>query len=175
MSEPVQIKWKKGKDLTGGLLDLVCKAWDVEGNGEAIKGMSAEQKTLKKKIENTGMGGLSFFAWFGYIGRKVSKEESDDAKMREAERRTLRKSGQGVQESMENEDDDEDEAEDISMSLEIFPDGDELAIAITEDLWPGAMRYFSKSYTFLPNNGIDTNQTTFSASTRARRPFRRRF
>jgi hypothetical protein len=30
------------------------------------------------------------------------------------------------------------------MSLEIFPDGDDLAVAFTEDLWPGAIKYFSK-------------------------------
>jgi hypothetical protein len=32
------------------------------------------------------------------------------------------------------------------MSLEIFPDGDDLAVAITEDLWPGAIKYFSEYY-----------------------------
>jgi hypothetical protein len=31
------------------------------------------------------------------------------------------------------------------MSLEIFLDGDDLAVAITEDLWPGAIKYFSAS------------------------------
>ncbi|RDW81891.1 hypothetical protein BP6252_03003 [Coleophoma cylindrospora] len=145
VSEPVQIKWKKGKDLTGGLLDLVCQAWEAETRAETSTSMSPEQKALRKKIENTGMGGLSFFAWFGYIGRKISKTESDLAKSREAERRTLMKSGLEVQESIVEEEDAGDEDEEVGMSLEIFPDGDDLAVAITEDLWPGAIRYFTQA------------------------------
>lgn len=95
VSEPVNIQWKKDRDLTGGLLDLVCKAWEVEKkeSKEKGKGLSPEQKALKKKIDNTGMGGLSFFAWFGFIGRKISAEESKEATELERERRGARKSG----------------------------------------------------------------------------------
>ena len=42
--------------------------------------------------------------------------------------------------------DEEEEDEDESLALEIFPDGEELAIAIAEDLWPNAIKYFSKSH-----------------------------
>lgn len=61
----------------------------------------------------------------------------------ERERREKKLPLQAV--SDEDEDQDEDGEEDIGMSLEIFPDGDDLAIAISEDLWPGAIKYFSAS------------------------------
>jgi len=31
------------------------------------------------------------------------------------------------------------------MSLEIFPDGEELALAFADDLWPGAIKYFTQA------------------------------
>ncbi|PQE33099.1 nap family protein [Rutstroemia sp. NJR-2017a WRK4] len=147
VSEPVRIKWKKGKDLTGGLLDMVCNAWEVEkkeGNrgGEKKKELTKEQKVLKKKIESTGMGGMSFFAWFGYIGRRISAEESKEANAREERRREQRKNGGKIEEAEEEEDEEVDEDEE---DLEIFPDGDGLAIALTEDLWPEAIKYFTQA------------------------------
>lgn len=165
VSEPVSIRWKKDRDLTGGLLDMVVKAWEVEqccppststnknktGNGRTgDRGLTPEQKALKKKIENTGMGGLSFFAWFGFIGRKVSAEESAEATALEREKRNRRKSSktnlsvQNEEDEEESEGEEEEEEDDVGMSLEIFPDGDDLAVAFTEDLWPGAIKYFSE-------------------------------
>lgn len=147
VSEPVRIHWKKGKDLTGGLLDMVCDTWDEEQKNKSsgddekkAKNMTAQQRALEKKMANTSMGGLSFFAWFGFIGRRISEEESEEANARELTRREARKKGKKV---TEPEDDEDEEDEELGMSLEIFPDGDELAIAITEDLWPGAIKYFT--------------------------------
>jgi hypothetical protein len=168
VSEPVGIRWKKDRDLTGGLLDMVVNAWEADklksnGNGtvKGKGGLSAEQKVLKKKIENTGMGGLSFFAWFGFIGRRVSAEESAAATALERQKRAERearkskkrksrstsRSRSSTPSSSEDEDVEEGEGEDeVGMSLEIFPDGDDLAVAFTEDLWPGAIKYFSQSF-----------------------------
>lgn len=161
VSEPVPIRWKsKQKDLTGGLLDLVVKAWETEqstskengagGNSKENVGkkvLTPEQKVLKRKIDNTGMGGLSFFAWFGFIGRHISAEESAAATLLEKQRREARQAGKSLEEEDATEERDEegedDEGDDLGMSLEIFPDGDDLAVAITEDLWPGAIKYFS--------------------------------
>jgi Nucleosome assembly protein (NAP) len=154
VSEPVPIQWRKGKDLTGGLLDLVCNAWESEK--QALEkdrnwkmrrsGLTEKQKALKKKIDQTGMGGLSFFAWFGFIGRRVSEKESAEAMAKEAERREARRNGKSAgSPPFEEEDDGE---EDIVKNLEIFPDGDDLAVAITEDLWPGAIKYFSELISF---------------------------
>ncbi|KAF7885158.1 hypothetical protein EAF00_010976 [Botryotinia globosa] len=146
VSEPVRIHWKKGKDLTGGLLDMVCDAWDAERKENSK--MTPQHKSLEKKTNNTSMGGLSFFAWFGFIGRKVSEEESKEANARDLAKREARKDGKKVVESdndevEEDEEDEEDDEDELGMKLEIFPDGDDLAIAITEDLWPGAIKYFT--------------------------------
>ena len=155
VSEPVPIQWKKDRDLTGGLLDMVCAAWNADhssSNGSPKrKGLSTEQKILKKKIDNTGMGGLSFFAWFGFIGRHVSAQESAEATALEKEKRKRRRNGKtsSPPESETGSLTDGEEDDDVGMSLEIFPDGDDLAIAITEDLWPGAIKYFSKFYSVL--------------------------
>jgi hypothetical protein len=146
----VKIQWKKDRDLTGGLLDMVCAAYEVEKKSlvpskSKSTGLSPEQKALKRKIDNTGMGGLSFFAWFGFIGRHISAEESREANRIEREKRLARSRKIDAPEEV----DEEDEEDDVGMSLEIFPDGDDLAVAITEDLWPGAIKYFSK-LPFLP-------------------------
>lgn len=158
VSEPVGISWKKDRDLTSGLLDLVVKAWEKEksSNGRtssATGELSPEQKALKKKIDNTGMGGLSFFAWFGFIGRKISAEESAEATAAEIAKRRARKEGAKAAIEPTEEMDDDEINDSVDMSLEIFPDGDELAIAFTEDLWPGAIKYFSKSLSLMRLGG----------------------
>jgi len=147
VSEPVKIQWKKDRDLTGGLLDMVCAAYEKEKTSSPSsksQGLTAEQKALKKKIDNTGMGGLSFFAWFGFIGRHISAEETKEANRIEKEKRLARLEKRNVPEDADEEEDDEEE-DDVGMSLEIFPQGDDLAIAITEDLWPGAIKYFTQA------------------------------
>lgn len=150
MSEPVSINWKKGKDLTGGLLDLVVAAEkstpSTQKTEDGERELNEEQKALLKKIEGTGMGGLSFFAWFGFIGRRVSAEESEAAYVKEREYQAKRKAGEKVAVPEEERDEDLD----FGMELEIFPDGDDLAVAFTEDLWPGAIKYFSKFFPVLP-------------------------
>lgn len=151
VSEPVDIKWKEGKDLTSGLLSMVKAVWDEEQ--EAIRNgtlsatkkekrpLTEKQQALKAKIEEVGLGGGSFFNWFGFIGDRISAEESQLAKAREAENRARRKAGQPlIPDDPEEEDDDDNEEDD----LEVFPDGEEVALAITDDLWPGALKYFSE-------------------------------
>jgi len=147
VSEPVDIRWKKDKDLTGGLLGMVKRVWDEEQKtgkvGAKAKDaeLTPEQKALKKKMEESGLGGLSFFAWFGYRGRRVTAEENKRAIEKEQEKRKLRKEGKKVEEPA---DDAEEDEEDDDEGLEIFPDGDTLAVTIAEDLWPGAIKYFSR-------------------------------
>jgi hypothetical protein len=156
VSEPVRIRWKKDRDLTGGLLDMVCDARAAEvktANGKTsahnASNLSPEHQTLKSKIEATGVGGLSFFAWFGFIGSRISAEESAEATAVDEEKRRFRKANETAPQTHDNTSNEEEEVEeeeeedDRQMDLEIFPDGDELAIAFTEDLWPGAIKYFS--------------------------------
>jgi hypothetical protein len=151
VSEPIAIRWKKDRDLTGGLLDMVIAA---EKSKSKDKTLTPEQKALKKKIDNTGMGGLSFFAWFGFIGRRISAAESAEATAIEREKRRARQASKHTSPPESNngdESDDDDDDDAMGMSLEIFPDGDDLAIAFTEDLWPGAIKYFSMSPPPLPS------------------------
>ncbi|PBP21239.1 nap family protein [Diplocarpon rosae] len=149
VSEPVRIEWKKGKDLTGGLGTLVARAWEARSGangkdkmaeGKEKGGLSAEHKALQKAIDGTSMGGLSFFAWFSFIGRHISAEESAAANALEDRKREARKKGTVVETEVEEEEEEEED-----MSLEIFPDGDDLAVAISEDLWPGAIKYFTQA------------------------------
>ncbi|KAH8888702.1 hypothetical protein GQ53DRAFT_783440 [Thozetella sp. PMI_491] len=154
VSEPVEIQWKKGKDLTNSLLGLAKQVWDEEkasgANGvkkRNAKDLTAAQKALQEKIEATGVGATSFFAWFGYTGKCISEEENHAATVKEAEIRKLRAAGKEIpaelrEEAEEEEDGEEDDEDD---SLDVFPDGDTLAIAITDDLWPGAIKYFTQA------------------------------
>ncbi|TEA22373.1 putative nucleosome assembly protein [Colletotrichum sidae] len=141
VSEPVNIKWKPGKDLTDGLLDAVQKVWDQGGpvlTGKGKPEPTAEAKALKQKIEDNSMDAVSFFCWFGYVGKRISAEESAATLAQEAEDLRKRKAGEKVEE--EEEDDEEDEFE-----YEIFPDGDDIAQAIAQDLWPDALSYFTQA------------------------------
>ena len=63
----------------------------------------------------------------------------------EREKRKARTANKASPPESENGDEGQGEEDDLGMSLEIFPDGDDLAVAFTEDLWPGAIKYFSES------------------------------
>ncbi|EEY18133.1 hypothetical protein D7B24_002285 [Verticillium nonalfalfae] len=142
ISEPVTLRWKAGKDLTGGLLDLVKKVWDSDATAwKGGKGDSAEAKALRAKMEETGMGGVSFFAWLGYVGRRITEAESKAAFEKETREIQMRLNGEKVDGDEEMEDDEDDEDDD----LEIFPGGDDLAQAIAVDLWPEALKYFAQA------------------------------
>ncbi|KEZ39646.1 hypothetical protein SAPIO_CDS9580 [Scedosporium apiospermum] len=151
VSEPVDIRWKKDQDLTQGLLAQAVKLWNGEqqkaaSGGKKVEGWTDDRKALKEKIESIGLGGISFFAWFGYVGRRVSAEESKTALAEEKERRKLRQEGKEVPEddTVEEGEDDDDEIA-IEEDLEIFPEGDDLAVCISEELWPDAIKYFTNA------------------------------
>jgi hypothetical protein len=157
VSEPVPIKWKAGKDLTQGLLDLVIKVWEQDkklaqsnGTGQPKKKVqskdwTADQKALREKIDAFGLGGVSFFCWFGYRGEDVSAEESAIA-VEEDKKRRAEKAKSLTPEPNEEDDENEDDEEEDPLALDIFPDGDDLAVAFAEDLWPSAPKYFSEFY-----------------------------
>ncbi|KAH9909966.1 nucleosome assembly protein [Xylariomycetidae sp. FL2044] len=159
VSEPVAIKWKEGKDLTEGMLDLAIKVWENDkkqpkSNGDSKNKIkkpadyTADEKALLEKIEAAGLGGVSFFAFFGYRGEDISEEESRLANEEDKKKRAQRAAGDApelVAAEEDEDDDEEDDDEDDPLALEIFPDGDELAIAIGEDLWPNALKYFTQA------------------------------
>lgn len=140
VSEPVEIKWKPGKDLTNGLLDLAKKIYEDDKSGKTEEKTPAKEELLKK-LEDTSLDTVSFFNFFGFRGRFITAEESAAASRVADEKRKARKEGKEVEEKME-EDEEEDDGE---YEFEIFPNGDDVAVAIAEDLYPEAIRYFRDS------------------------------
>ncbi|KAI0167337.1 nucleosome assembly protein [Pestalotiopsis sp. NC0098] len=150
VSEPVPIKWKAGKDLTEGILDMAVAVREQEKkSGQTgipkTKNYTPEQKALQAKIQGTGMGAVSFFAFFGYRGYPVTEEENKEAAAKAKEQRRLRAEGKSTGEDEDEAPELVDADEDDEEILEIFPDGEELAIAIAEDLWPSAIKYFTNA------------------------------
>ncbi|KAI2621752.1 nucleosome assembly protein [Hypoxylon sp. NC1633] len=145
VSEPVPIKWKSAdKDLTQGMLDLVIKVWEQDKkqpNSDSTKLKKVEdytpdEKALKAEIEVKGLGCLSFFSWFGFRGLNISAEESRLAIEEEQKQRADRANGKvptSILPAIEEGD---------PLALEIFPEGETIAIAISEDLWPNAVKFF---------------------------------
>ncbi|KAI1332093.1 nucleosome assembly protein [Xylariaceae sp. FL0255] len=158
VSDPVPIKWKADKDLTDGLLDLAVKVWKQDQEQAKANGASkdkkktnpenwtSEQKALREKIDAFGIGGVSFFCWFGFRGENVTAEESRIAVEKQKKLRADKAAGKApeLKEAKDEDDEDEDEEED-PYALEIFPDGDDLAVAISEDVWPSAIKYFTQA------------------------------
>ncbi|PHH63468.1 hypothetical protein CDD81_5847 [Ophiocordyceps australis] len=144
VSEPVDIKWKsEAMDLTGGMLSLARRVWQEDCAGKREVETEAK-KLLKNKMSKTGLGGVSFFAWFGFRGRDVSAEESSEALKAEQDKRQARKGGK-ANDQEENDDNEDDADQDDEYKLEIFPTADDLAIAIADDLWPNAIKYFTQA------------------------------
>lgn len=151
VSEPVRIRWKPEQDLTGGLLDAACDLFEAEKKDiSANRRNLPEYEKLAKKLEERevaydlqesndeeGFGelqnsGNSFFAFFGFRGRVVSPEEHQRAIAEEKE------GWQEIEEfDCEGEDDNLDE-------VEIFPDGEDIAVCLAEELWPDVFKYYGK-------------------------------
>ncbi|TKA80111.1 hypothetical protein B0A49_01356 [Cryomyces minteri] len=143
VSEPVKIHWKKGKDLTMGLTDAAVRLWEARqkaGDMRAVK--LPEYEALAKKVASDQSP--SFFAWFGFVTarRWVSAEESAKAEKERESRRNKRKEGE--EKAASPEIDISDDAFD-DQNAEVMPTGDELAISIGDDLWPGALKYFTEA------------------------------
>ncbi|PYI07954.1 hypothetical protein BO78DRAFT_396069 [Aspergillus sclerotiicarbonarius CBS 121057] len=156
VSEPVRINWKKGQDPTKGLLDAACDLAEAEKKGGDRKKLPEFAKVIEKREEieaaeeqeededelpEDGPGGMSFFAFFGYRGSDVTAEHSQNATKEDNERFEKLLKGESV-DGEEEDDDEDDDVEDDFDDIEVFPGGDELAIAIAEDLWPNALKYY---------------------------------
>lgn len=168
VSDPVRINWKEDMDLTKGLLDATCDLFDAEKKGgdrkklpqykalvEKIAAVQAEEMDQENEEEDEDSddespNGTSFFAFFGYRGRDVSAEVSKMANKEDDERYAKILKGEDVEgdeDSDEDEDDDEDMEDELADDLEdaeIFPNGEELAIALSEDLWTNALKYYGE-------------------------------
>lgn len=163
VSDPVRINWKKDMDLTKGLLDAACDLAEAEkkkkgGDSKKLPEYAALVNKLQQaedeaeaeaaKAEDNddeddeemmpSSVGVSFFGFFGYRGRDVSAAKSQEsAKEIEAH---WAKVQNGEASDSEDDDEDDDELE----YPEIFPDGEDLAESIAEDLWPDALKYYGK-------------------------------
>ena len=148
VSEPVEIRWKKGRDLTDGLLHLAKAVFD-ERRGKPHQELTGSQRALEARIDKIDMSDVSFFAWFGYIGEYVSAEESRIAIDEEKEERRRRKAGDDTARK-ENDDGESGGDGNDSDDLEIFPSGDAITREIVDNLWPDAVGYISQSATISP-------------------------
>jgi len=108
----------------------------------------------KKNEENTNTQPqreeVSIFAWFGYHGRDISAQESSPAMRDEKERKETIAVGEKQEVSQVGDDGRSITEKALAMNKdaqdpscqEIFAGAEELAIAISEDLFPGARKYF---------------------------------
>ncbi|RAH40363.1 histone chaperone napB [Aspergillus brunneoviolaceus CBS 621.78] len=160
VSDPVRINWKEGQDPTKGLLDAACDLAEAEKKKDAdtdrkelkeFEALMRKRDEVEADEEPQGEdeeddvppdADLSFFAFFGYRGSDVTEEQSKAATKEEEEKFEKLRKGEEVGENEEDEDDEDDDLEDDFEFIEIFPGGEELAIAVAEDLWPNAMKYY---------------------------------
>ncbi|KAH0606423.1 uncharacterized protein H6S33_004084 [Morchella sextelata] len=119
-SKPVTIGWKEGKDLTEGVTAAAAEAWE-----ERVKGVKGGKGA--KKLEGLmEKGPTSFFNWFAWTGRHEALGE--------------------VHEHAEGGcDHGHDEEEEDEGPVEVFPNGDEVAVQISEDMYPNAPKYFTEA------------------------------
>jgi len=146
VSTPVAIKWKKGNkcDVTGGLLDAAVELYQAEQtltagkNNVVVDRVERESlwqhEKLGEKLDAIPDERPSFFNWFGYRGAIPNKTEVANSDKEN--------------DDMDASDVEEEDGRDLD--VEIFPGGDEIAIALAEDLWPNVMDYFSESGMQIP-------------------------
>ena len=91
-----------------------------------------EYSDLVGRIEQTPQDAVSVFAFFGFRGHDVTAEESSVAVQKETERLNDLEPWKEI-----------DSGEKQLPETEIYPYGEELAVAFAEDLFPEAIQYFS--------------------------------
>jgi hypothetical protein len=145
------IHWKKGKDLTAGLTDaaymlgearkkLSKDTWDPAVRKKEMR--LPEYKNLAAKIETSSQASVSFFGIFAFVSgyRWVSAKENEKTVKEDQQKQEKIKRGETVG---DDDDDDDDDAQDFQ-EVEVFPGGDEVVTIIAEDVWPNAIKYYSR-------------------------------
>lgn len=149
VSKAVPIKWKgKKHDLTKGMLDMAVELEAAEdtmklsNGGKDIELVEREglwqYEKLREAIEKSEEAGEdeeTWLNWFGFRGQVEKRSEAKDEK----------NGANGA-----DADEDQEEMADFDpglLDVEIFPSGEDVAIALAEDLFPDAMDFFSE---FLP-------------------------
>ncbi|KAK6420976.1 hypothetical protein LTR95_016879 [Oleoguttula sp. CCFEE 5521] len=145
VSEPVNIRWKTGKDLTEGLTGMASRLFEARRKTGDFENRGLQEYTaLKKKVEHANGMNTSFFTWFGWVSsrRYVSAEESAEAEAKRAEAKGEDKSDGADPEApdLENE-----ELADDDQEVEVHEAGEDIAVSFAEDIWPGAIKYFTQA------------------------------
>lgn len=165
VSDPVPIAWRAGADPTRGLTDLAVALHVAEkalggaepaGEGETRaearerrRGLAEriralpEHVELRERVEREAEGAASFFAWFAWRGGRrvgVAEGRANVARLEAGFARA--EAGEDAGEDGEEEEEDELDAQ--AGEVDVFSAGEELALALAEDVWPGAIRYFSE-------------------------------
>jgi hypothetical protein len=149
VSEPVKVHWKKGNDLSNGITDASLALWEVyktknepSTNGFTNLKGTQQYKALAKKLETIDLSASSFFTLFGFISsfRYVDEKESQRAYEADAERRERRAKGERVEEPEEEDGNSDDE------DVLVCPAGEDIALAIADEIYPNAIKYFSKFF-----------------------------
>nr|POE87262.1 putative nucleosome assembly protein c36b7.08c [Quercus suber] len=143
VSEPVKIHWKKGKDASEGLTDKALALWQARAKvGDMNSRAVPEYATLKKEVESKNAMNTSFFTWFAWVSgrRYVSAEESEKALAEHEKRKAAANKGGNPPDPAEDEELDTDDQE-----VEVHGNGDDVAITLTEDVWPNAIKYFTSA------------------------------
>lgn len=159
ISQPVPIKWKsKKKDVTDGLLAAAVELHAAEDALKLKKGDKEveivdreslwQYEKLREKLvkldDESPEEEASFFNWFGFRG---AVDLADGRSKPAANGNNAEGDGS----------DDEESEQAITLEVEIFPAGEEVANALAEELWTDAMDYFSKQRN-LTRVTLDTNR-----------------
>lgn len=158
VSKPVNFKWTKEAKKQGmnKLLDLAEELYQAEQayvsgviEQNEREGLWQYEKLRgeleKQENEESSEDSRSFLEWFGYRGAVNSLAKPSKPT-----------NGNANGDSKDDEDDEEEEEEDDGMlDVDIFPAGEDVAVAIAEDLWPNAMDYFIQATTGDIEQGSD--------------------
>lgn len=148
-------------EVATNLKEIEGQIASQSGTDQAMQQQLDEVSTLHRSLVDKLANNLkiipqdavSFFAWFGYRGREISAEESVEATRKETRKRKHLENGKEIVAEDGDENDVEsivskaialDEGGENEIDHEIFPAGEEVAVAISEDLYPGAIKYFSE-------------------------------
>ena len=119
ISTPSLITWKAGKDLTSGVNQAAFDAFEerkakaAKADGKTSNKLGPKEEKLLKLLKKFNP---SFFTWFSFSG---NHEELGETSENDAE------------------------GEQPMGPIEPFPYGDELAVQISDDVYPNAVKYFS--------------------------------
>ena len=158
VSEPVKIHWKYGRDLTEGLTDDAVALFEARKKaGDMMKQDLPEYTTLTRKVESWNGANTSFFTWFGWVSarRYVGAEESEQAVKDAAERQRKREQGEKVDEPTSLEPVTDEDAE-------VHPAGEELALGLTEELWPAASKLFIQAQEVVDDEDMSDFEEEFA-------------